>query len=129
MFIQVGDKEYELSTKLGVASAIENRFHKPLPQIFGLVGDAEIPELITIITLAAGKQNDKSFAQELLDNWDYVDLQTTVQKLLAKLMFSGTPEQVESKIEKFPASEDGKNAIRELLELPPKLPNTSTASN
>lgn len=128
MFITVGDREYELSTKLGVASAIEKRFHKPLPQIFGLVGDAEIPELITIISLAAGKQNDQTFAQELLDNWDYIELQTAVQQLLAKLMFSGTPEQVESKIEKFPASEEGKNAIRELLGLP-KLPNTSTASN
>lgn len=128
MFITVGDREYELSTKLGVASAIEKRFHKPLPQIFGLVGDAEIPELITIISLAAGKQNDQTFAQELLNNWDYIELQTAVQQLLAKLMFSGTPEQVESKIEKFPASEEGKNAIRELLGLP-KLPNTSTASN
>lgn len=128
MFITVGDKEVELSTKLGVAAAIEKKFKMPLTQVFGRIGEAEIPELTGVLSIAAGKTSDPSFAGELLDNWDYIELQTSVQLLLAKLMFSGTHEQVESKLEKFPASDEGKNAIRELLGLP-KLPSTSTASN
>ncbi len=128
MFITVGDKEIELSTKLGVAQKIEKKFKMQLTQVFGRVGEAEIPELIGVLAIAAEKTDDLSFAGALLDNWDYIELQTSVQLLLAKLMFSGTPEQVESKLEKFPASDEGKNAIRELLGLP-KLPSTSTASN
>ncbi len=128
MFIQVGEIEYELSTKLGIAQKIEKKFKMPLAQVFGRIGDAEIPELTGVLALAAGKADDLSFTSALLDNWDYIELQTAVQELLAKLMFSGTPEQVEAKIDKFPASAEGKNAIRELLGLP-KLPITSTANS
>lgn len=130
MFITVGEREYELSTKLGTAMAIEKRFKLPLTQIFEKIGVAEIPELISILAIAAGKVGDADFSAGLSENWDYMDLQTTVQEMLARLMFSGTPEQVEAKLAKFPIPEQQKNVIRGLLGLPkaeipaaPDVPN------
>lgn len=120
MFIKVADKEYELSTKLGVSLKIEKNFKLPLTQIFDKISVAEIDELIKIISLSANKLNDKDFTDELLDNWDYSDLQYAVQELLSKLMFTGTAEEIERKVAKYPVGEDQKNMIREMLGIPLK---------
>lgn len=121
MFIAIAGTDYELSTKLGISMKIEKYFHLPLMQIFDKISSAEIDELIKILSIAAGKQEDKSFKELLLDNWDYSDLQYTVQELLGKLMFTGTPEEVEAKIEKYPVGEEQKNLMRGLVGIPLKL--------
>lgn len=129
MFITLGDTEYELKNTLGVAERIETKFKKPLTEILAYVEAAVIPELITIIAIAAGMTGDAKLPEDIKDNWDYIELQTAVQELLARMMFSGTPEQVETKIEKFPGGEDAKNAIRGLLGIPiPVQPTPSTGN-
>ena len=128
MFLTIGDTEYTLNTTLGVAENSEKKFQKPLMDLLGYVESAVIPELISIIAIAAGMIGDAKLPQVIRDNMDYVELQTAVQELLARMMFSGTPEQVEKKIEKFPGGEGAKNAIRGLLDLPiPTTPSTGNA--
>lgn len=117
MFITINEKSYELSTKLGTAMALEKRFHMPVFQIFDKLGAAEIPELLDMLTIASGKDAD-ALRQNLIDNWDYIDLQKAVQELIARLLFSGSPAVVEEKVNKFPVTEQQKNAIRELLGIP-----------
>lgn len=115
MFIIIGDTEYELSTKLGTAVKIEQKFKVPLMAIFDRLDTAEIPELISILAIAAGSTGDREFVEAVQDNWDYTDLQSAVQELITRLMFSGDAATVEAKLAKFPADESQKNAIRELL--------------
>lgn len=118
MFIKAGATEYELSTKLGVSLKIEKNFRLPLTQVFDKISVAEIDELIKILAIAADKVQDNSFKEQILQNWDYTDLQYTVQELLSKLMFTGTPEEIEEKVNKFPVGETQKNAIRGMLGIP-----------
>ena len=66
MFIKIGEKEYELSTKLGTAMAIERRFKVPVIQLFGKLSEATTEELVTIVEIAAKKTDDKSFRTEML---------------------------------------------------------------
>lgn len=124
MFIEVGENTYELHAKLGISIMIEKKFKQPLVKIFDNLEEAEIPEMITILGIAAKKlgKNDefKDFENDLLENWDYTDLQLAVSDLIINLMFSGTPEQIEKKLEKFPGDEQQKNAFREALGLPKK---------
>lgn len=112
MFIKVNENEYELSTKLGVSLKLEQRFKLQLAQIFDKIAAAEINELIDIISLSADKLNDKTFRNEILDAWDYTDLQYTVQELIARLMFTGTDDEIEAKVEKYPLGETQKNLMR-----------------
>ena len=100
MFININGNEHELSTKLGISVKIEKKFRLPLTQVFEKIASAEIDELVDILAISANKLNDKDFKTEILENWDYVDLQSAVQELLARLMFSGDSEEVEEKIEK-----------------------------
>ena len=123
MFININGKEYELSTKLGISIKIEKKFKLPLTQVFEKIASAEIDELVDILAISANKLNDKDFKSEILDNWDYTDLQTNVQELLARLMFSGDSEEVEEKIKKYPVGENQKNLIRRMLGI---LPETSS---
>lgn len=123
MFININGKEYELSTKLGISIKIEKKFRLPLTQVFEKIASAEIDELVDILAISANKLNDKDFKSEILDNWDYTDLQTNVQELLARLMFSGDSEEVEEKIKKYPVGENQKNLIRRMLGI---LPETSS---
>ena len=123
MFININGKEYELSTKLGISIKIEKKFRLPLTQVFEKIASAEIDELVDILAISANKLNDKDFKSEILDNWDYTDLQTNVQELLARLMFSGDSEEVEEKIKKYPVGENQKNLIRIMLGI---LPETSS---
>ena len=120
MFININGNEYELSTKLGISVKIEKKFRLPLTQVFEKISSAEIDELVDILAISANKLNDKDFKTEILDNWDYVDLQSAVQELLARLMFSGDSEEVEEKIEKYPVGENQKNLIRRMLGISPK---------
>lgn len=110
--------EYELKTTLGTAVKIENKYKMSLTEVFGKLESAEIHELVCILSTAGGKENDVEFKNVILDNWDYTDLQMAVQELLIKLMFSGTEEQIENKLSKFPVDEHQKNVFREMLELP-----------
>jgi len=118
MTITTGGKIHELKTTLGVAIKLESKFKMPLTEVFGKIESAEINELVSILSVAADKVNDVGFKADVLDNWDYTDLQMSVQELLIKLMFSGTAEQIENKLSKFPVGEQQKNVFRELLGLP-----------
>lgn len=129
MFINIGGAEYELSSKLGVAMSIERKFKMPLGQVFEKLETAEIPELVSILAIAAAKTGDAAFTAGIEENWDYLDLQLAVQELLTKLMFSGTPEQIEAKIEKYPVPENQKNAMREWLGIPTPAPATPSTGN
>ena len=120
MFININVNEHELSTKLGISVKIEKKFRLPLTQVFEKIASAEIDELVDILAISANKLNDKDFKTEILENWDYVDLQSAVQELLARLMFSGDSEEVEEKIEKYPVGENQKNLIRRMLGISPK---------
>ena len=120
MFININGNEHELSTKLGISVKIEKKFRLPLTQVFEKIASAEIDELVDILAISANKLNDKDFKTEILENWDYVDLQSAVQELLARLMFSGDSEDVEEKIEKYPVGENQKNLIRRMLGISPK---------
>jgi len=123
MFIKIGEKEYELSTKLGTAMAIERRFKVPVIQLFGKLSEATTEELVTIVEIAAKKTDDKSFRTEMLEHYDYLDLFRTVQEIVVRLMFSGTPEENEAKLARYPASDEQKNVIRGLLGMPiPEVP-------
>ena len=118
MYITVNGVNYELSTKLGTGKKIEARFKKSISEIFGELGSALSDELLDMILIAAGKTGDKAFVAEIDENWDFSDLFGAGQELVANLMYSGTPEQVEAKIEKHAGSDEQKNALRKLLRLP-----------
>lgn len=124
MFIEVGTNTYELKTKLSTSIKLEQKFKLPLMEIFSNIEKAEITELISILAISADKVNDNDFKNDLTDNWDYTDLQSAVQELLTRLMFSGNDEQNEKKIDKFPVGEEQKNAFREMLGLPIKAVST-----
>ena len=132
MIITINGNNYELSTKLGTGKKIEDKFKVPLVQLFGKLGDALSNELTDIIAIAAGKANDKDFMREIDDNWDYSDLYNTVQELVLRFQFSGTPEEIERKLVKYPGNVELKNSIRELLGIPipkPAIPAVSTGMN
>lgn len=129
MFIQIGENEYELSTKLGTAMAIEQKFKVPIIQLFGKLGEATADELVAIVEIAAKKTGDKSFRAEMLERFDYLDLFNVVQEIVVRLMFSGTSEQNEAKLAKYPATDEQKNVIRGLLGMPiPEVPELSTGN-
>lgn len=118
MFITVGINEYELSTKLSVAVALEKKFKKPLVEILSKIGQADIPEMISMLQISAGKTDNINFTNEIQDNWDYTELSMAAQGLLANLMFGGTPEQQAEKIDKSEMHSAVKNQLRKLLNLP-----------
>ena len=128
MLITVNGTDYELSTKLGTGKKIEEKFKVPLVQLFGKLGDALSSELTDIIAIAAGKAGDSGFMREIDDNWDYSDLYNTVQELVLRFQFSGSPADIERKLVKYPGNVELKNAIRELLGVPipkPALPEST----
>ena len=86
MFININENEYELSTKLGISVKIEKKFRLPLTQVFDKIASAEIDELVDILAISANKLNDKDFKAEILDNWDYVDLQSANQRNQQKML-------------------------------------------
>ncbi len=120
MILQLGGGSCELCCNLGTALAIEKHFKKPIMQIFSGMDTLESLELLKILEIAGRKLDDREFSSKLLEHFDYLDLFFAVQELMARLLFGGTPEQQETKLDKFPAGEEQKNAIRQLLGLPLK---------
>ena len=118
MYIDIDGEHYELFTKLGIALAIEKRFKAPLTSLFDKINTAEVPELLDIIAIAAKKEKDSGFKEELLNAWDYTDLLLTVTELIVRMMFAGSADQTESKLEKLSMGETQKNAMRTMLGLP-----------
>lgn len=116
MVLTIGDTDYELNTKLGTSKKLEDKFKMPLMQIFQHIEVAEIPELTGI--LCVGANGNKQLEADIIENWDYAELQIAVQDFLVRLMFSGSDAEKERKIEKLPAGEAEKNAMREMLGLP-----------
>jgi len=127
MIITLNNVDYELSAKLGTVMSLEKKFNQPLGQLFQRLGEANVDELVSILNLAAAKEDRDTISGAIIDALDYVELVGIVTELIANLMFSGTPEQKEAKIQKYPAPEEAKNAIRERLGLPlPEAPLTGT---
>lgn len=131
MFITIESNLYKLSTTLGVTREIEKKYKIPVMQIFPKLGEALTDELVDIVCIAAGKVDakngeNKDFRQAIFNEWDYTDLLSVVQELVARLMFSGTPEQNEIKLAKFPGSEELKNVLRGFLGMP--IPQQSPES-
>lgn len=139
MLINANGAEYELKTTLGVTKKIEEYFAaiakgsktRPLSimEIFSNVSSASVDELLVILGCGiADKAERAKFTADVLDGMDYMDLQMSVQQMLARLLFSGSPEQQEEKISKYPVDEQQKNAMRGFLDLPLKEIELSPAS-
>lgn len=123
MFIKLGEYEIELNTKLKTVRRIEGLFKLPLVQIFRKLEEATLEELVKILAVAADRASGEAFRdfQNLVEaEWDYADLQLAVQELVSRLHFTGTPDQINAKLDRFPMPEASKNAVRELLGLPRK---------
>ena len=121
MFITVNGTSYELKTTLGSAKALEKRFNMPISSIFGKIDSAEIGELIDILkTALVDKSEAAKVEEEILDNWDYADIQTAVQEVLASIMISGSDEEKERKLDRLVPDDNAKNALRAVLGLPTK---------
>ena len=129
MFLTIGDTEYTLQTTLGTAESIEIKFQKPLMDVLIGIESAVIKELVTIIAIAAGKIGDSKLNEDIKAHMDYIELQSAVMELLARMMFSGTAEQVEKKLDKFAGGEQAKNVLRGLLGLPMPEPVTPSTGN
>lgn len=121
MYIEVGEKRYELNTKLKTARQIESAFKLPINQLFSKLEEAEIRELIDLLAIAAGKADKESlptFRKEIEESWDYSDIFLAVQEMITRLIFSGDAEQIERKLAKYPFDEKQKNVIRDQLGIP-----------
>lgn len=126
MLIEINGQSFELSTKLRAIQKIENEFKAGVDSIFQMLGSARTSELVRIIQLAAQKDDEPAVKEGILEHWDYMDLVMAVSELLINMLFSGTPEQKEKKLDRFPADEESKNEIREMLGLPVKALSEKT---
>ncbi|MTI95385.1 MAG: hypothetical protein FH749_07835 [Firmicutes bacterium] len=123
MIIAIGDNSHELKTNLGIAKKIERVFNLSLNQMFSNLDTATTEELMKLLAVAAGKYpGDKDgyrdFCRDLEEVWGVARLQMAVGELIAHLMFSGTPEEMERQIQKTEIPDAKKNELRELLGLP-----------
>lgn len=121
MYITVNNTDYELKAKLGTALKIENKFKMSLNEIFIKSDTADIDELILMIMIAADKVNDIGFKNEILENWDYSELKGAVDELLARLIFTGTEDEIAKKLKNFPATEQVKQLFARILKISPEL--------
>ena len=125
MFLELGDKTIELKTTLGVTRKIEKRFKATAAEVFEHIGAAEIDEHLAILKIAANEESDIDIESYIMENWDYFDIMMATQELVARLVFSGTTEQMDAKVQKYPVTEAQKNSIRGLLGIPiPTAPDT-----
>lgn len=119
MLINIGKHEFEINTKLGTAKKIEQKYKSGIMDILSRMGEATINEMLDIIGITAGER--KAEIIETAENeMDYIELQTIFTNILSEMSFSGTPEQKEQKIDKLPADDETKNALRLMLGLPQK---------
>jgi len=137
MLIQIGEKEFDLRTNLGVVKKLEKKFKRPLTTLLAGLEDATVDEMIAILSYGLGEEQAEQAAElvaSIENEMDYATIWAVLQEFVISLMFSGTPEQKESKIAKSNFDEPQKNAFRGLLGLPLKEiptediaePNTST---
>ncbi len=130
MDMTINGTDYEISTKLRVVEAIEQKFRCPFSEMFGRVQTGEVKELIDILSAGVPAEKRQDLKADIEEAWDYMELTMAVNDFCIKAMFSGTPEQIEKKLENFPADEQGKNAIRELLQIPTvPIPTPETSGN
>ncbi|GHU90273.1 hypothetical protein FACS1894202_09780 [Clostridia bacterium] len=123
MTIDIGDKQYELKTTLGVTQKLEKTSGKPLGDILVNIQNATVDEHLKI--LSCGTEDSQALKADALDNMDYSTLSETVMEFLARLQFGGSPEQIEKKLADSPLEEAQKNYFRGLL----KLPTVSVSGN
>jgi len=135
MFVQIGDKEFELSTNLGTVKAIESKLKMPLMSAFEKIGDATVEEMITLLSFGLGgrkQAEEEGLVAAIEADMDYATIWAVLQEYIVSMMYSGTPEQKEAKIAKSNFDEQQKNAFRRMLGLPTKdseAPPTSTPEN
>lgn len=118
MIIRVGERAYELKTTLGTTRKIEEHYNGSLSDVMQSVDEMTVDQLSVLLSIAAGQgTGDMELRDAILDNWDYSDLLMAAQGLIARLMYSGTPEQVEAKLDKQGMDEQAKNEMKRLLEM------------
>lgn len=115
MYLTINDAKYEMSTKLIVAKKIESKFKLTIMQIFQKLDSAMIDELLDMVLITIAKENDTALRNDIFETLDYLDLFAYVQEVIVRIMFSGTPEQNEKKLQKLQGDEAMKNSIREIL--------------
>ena len=121
MILKVGSVDYELSTKLAVAQKIEAKYKAPFSTVFDRLMEAEISELLDIFAIAVRPETEKeNLREDILEMMDYTEIQTAAQEFAIKVTFNGTPEQLDRKLQAFPADEETKKGIRGMLGLPAK---------
>ena len=124
MFIRIGEGEFDLKTNLGTVKRIEERFKMPITGVFSHLGEAHVSEIISLLSFGLGgmeRAKEIGFVAAVEDELDYAGLWEIIQPYIASMIFSGTPERQEEKIEKSDFGEDQKNVFRGLLGLPNKM--------
>ena len=125
MYLTINEENYEMSTKLIVAKKIESKFKLTIMQIFQKLDSAMIDELLDMVLITISKENDQALRTAIFETLDYLDLFAYVQEVIVRIMFSGTPEQNEKKLQKLQGDEVMKDSIREIL----GMNSPSTGSN
>lgn len=129
MFLEIGGKEYELKTTLGVAKTLEEKFKKTTVEIMAnLAKTANISDMLIMLKTAfKDKSESEKFEKDILENMDYFTVQKACDTLLMNICFGGSPEEQEKKISDFPASALRKNIMRRALDLP--IPETTDSTS
>jgi len=123
MYLQIGEKEFELSTNLGTVKAIEGKLRMPLMNAFEKIGEATVDEMIELLSFGLGgkkKAEDAGLIEAIENDMDYATIWEVLQEYIVSMMYSGTPEQKEAKIAKSNFDEPQKNAFRRMLGLQTK---------
>lgn len=120
MYLEIGNKEYELKATLGVAKNLEDKFKKTTSEIMAeLAKSANINDMLLMLkTALVNKAESAEFEKDVLENMDYFFIQKACDTLLMNICFGGTPEEQEKKIADFPTSALRKNIMRRALNLP-----------
>lgn len=121
--IDVQGVQLQLDTSLRTIQRMETKFRQPMNAIFAKMEDALVVEMLTILTIGSGEQEGSEVLEHLRNTLDYSDMVLLLNEYVARLMFSGTPEQNEAKMERMGTPEDQKNALRKVLGMP--IPESS----
>ena len=123
--VRANGNEYELGTDLGTLEKIQERLGKAATEIFTSIGELPTGKQITLLSIAAGDKGLALRADILADseNWGMFRLNEALEELVARMLFSGGPEEQERQISKaFKDDEELKNEMRAILNLPQKGP-------
>jgi len=121
MFVQIGEKEFDLSTNLGTVKLIEGKLEMPLIDAFGRIGEATVDEMISLLSYGLGgrqKAEEAGLVSAIENGMDYSTIWEVIQEYIISMMFSGSPEHKEAKIAKSNFNESEKNVFRRMLGLP-----------